>query len=74
MQVILDEVREAYQEEIVVELRSDSIEDLEANVRIGLRQFKDKMGVHAQRIVFIRDGVANNQVGARTAVDGCRGL
>ena len=39
--------------------------DLGANVRIGLRQFRDKMGVHAQRIVFIRDGVANNQVRAR---------
>ena len=33
MQVVLDEAREAYREEIVVELRSDSIEDLESNVQ-----------------------------------------
>ena len=32
MQVILDEAREAYREEIVIELRSDTVEDIEANV------------------------------------------
>ena len=33
MQVILDEAREAYPEEIVIELQSDTIEDMEANVQ-----------------------------------------
>ena len=33
MQVILDEAREAYQEEIVIELRSDTVEDIESNVQ-----------------------------------------
>mmetsp|Transcript_53144 Transcript_53144/g.137465 ORF Transcript_53144/g.137465 Transcript_53144/m.137465 type:complete len:127 (+) Transcript_53144:404-784(+) len=32
MQVILDEAREAYREEIVIEVPSDTVEDLEANV------------------------------------------
>ena len=32
MQVILDEARESYQEEIVVELPSNTIADLESNV------------------------------------------
>mmetsp|Transcript_47687 Transcript_47687/g.118103 ORF Transcript_47687/g.118103 Transcript_47687/m.118103 type:complete len:185 (-) Transcript_47687:207-761(-) len=32
MQVVLDEAKEAYREEIVVELRSNTLEDLESNV------------------------------------------
>lgn len=32
MQVVLDEARSSYPQEIVVELRSESTEDLEANV------------------------------------------
>ena len=32
MQVILDEAREAYREEIVIELPSNTIEDMEANL------------------------------------------
>jgi adenylate kinase len=32
MQVLLDEARESYKEEIVVELRSDKVEDVDANV------------------------------------------
>ena len=32
MQVLLDEARESYREEIVVELRSDSTEDVDGNV------------------------------------------
>ncbi|KAH6622396.1 AAA domain-containing protein [Boeremia exigua] len=32
MQVLLDEAREAYKEEIVVELRSDAVEDVEGNL------------------------------------------
>lgn len=32
MQVLLDEARESYREEIVVELRSDKEEDVEGNV------------------------------------------
>ena len=32
MQVLLDEARESYDEEIIVELRSDSAEDVEGNV------------------------------------------
>lgn len=32
MQVLLDEAREAYKEEIIVELRSDSAEDVEGNL------------------------------------------
>jgi adenylate kinase len=32
MQVLLDEAREAYKEEIVVELKSESNEDVEANL------------------------------------------
>ena len=32
MEVILDEARESYDEEIVVELKSEGVEDLEANV------------------------------------------
>jgi adenylate kinase len=32
MQVLLDEAREGYKEEIVVELRSDSVEDVEGNI------------------------------------------
>lgn len=32
MQVILDEARESYKEEIVIELSSDSLDALEANV------------------------------------------
>jgi adenylate kinase len=32
MQVLLDEARESYKEEIVVELRSDRVEDVEGNV------------------------------------------
>ena len=32
MQVILDEARESYQEEIVIELPSNSIEDIDSNV------------------------------------------
>ena len=33
MQVILSEARESYDKEIIVELQSDSTDDLEANVR-----------------------------------------
>lgn len=33
MQILLDEARESFEEQIVVELRSDAIEDLEANVK-----------------------------------------
>ena len=32
MQVLLDEARESYDEEIVVELRSDELDDVDANV------------------------------------------
>ena len=32
MQVILDEAREAYREEIVIELPSNTVEDVESNV------------------------------------------
>lgn len=32
MQVLLEEAREAYKEEIVVELRSESAEDVEGNL------------------------------------------
>jgi adenylate kinase len=32
MQVILDEARESYDEEIVIELQSDSVEEMESNV------------------------------------------
>lgn len=32
MQVLLDEARESYKEEIVVELKSESTEDVEANL------------------------------------------
>ena len=32
MQVILDEAREAYREEIVIELPSNTVEDIESNV------------------------------------------
>lgn len=32
MQVLLDEAREAYKEEIVVELKSEGIEDVEGNL------------------------------------------
>lgn len=32
MQVLLDEAREAYKEEIVVELKSESNEDVESNL------------------------------------------
>lgn len=32
MQVLLDEAREGYKEEIVVELRSDSADDVEGNL------------------------------------------
>ena len=32
MQVLLDEARESYREEIVVELRSDKDEDVEGNI------------------------------------------
>jgi adenylate kinase len=32
MQVLLEEAREAYDEEIVVELKSDELEDVEGNV------------------------------------------
>lgn len=32
MQVVLDEARESYDEEIVVELQSETVEDIEANV------------------------------------------
>lgn len=32
MQVLLDEARESYAEEIVVELRSDGVEDVDGNV------------------------------------------
>ena len=33
MQTILDEARESYKEEIVIELRSDTVEDIESNVQ-----------------------------------------
>ena len=33
MQVVLDEARESYKEEIVIELRSDAVEDIESNVQ-----------------------------------------
>lgn len=33
MQVVLDEARESYKEEIVIELRSDTVEDIESNVQ-----------------------------------------
>jgi len=32
MQVLLDEARESYDEDIVVELQSDSLEDIDSNV------------------------------------------
>jgi adenylate kinase len=32
MQVLLDEARESYKEEVVVELRSESTEDVEGNL------------------------------------------
>ena len=32
MQVLLDEAREGYKEEIVVELRSDKVEDVDGNI------------------------------------------
>lgn len=32
MQVLLDEARESYKEEIVVELKSESADDVEANI------------------------------------------
>jgi adenylate kinase len=32
MQVLLDEARDSYEEEIVVELKSDNVEDVEGNV------------------------------------------
>lgn len=32
MQVVLDEAKEAYVPEIVIELQSDALEDLESNV------------------------------------------
>lgn len=32
MQVLLDEARESYDEEIVVELQSDSLDDIDLNV------------------------------------------
>lgn len=32
MQVLLDEARESYKEEIVVELKSESTDDVEANI------------------------------------------
>lgn len=32
MQVLLDEAREGYREDIVVELRSDKVEDVDGNV------------------------------------------
>ena len=32
MQVLLDEARESYDEEIIVELRSDSAEEIESNI------------------------------------------
>lgn len=32
MQVLLDEARESYDEEIIVELRSDSSEEIESNI------------------------------------------
>lgn len=36
MQVLLDEAREAYKEEVVVELKSESNEDVEGNLeRVG---------------------------------------
>lgn len=31
MQVVLDEAQDSYKEEIVIELRSDSLDDMEAN-------------------------------------------
>ena len=37
MQVVLDEAREAYREDIVVELASNCIEDLESNVQRALQ-------------------------------------
>ena len=37
MQVVLDEARGAYREEIVIELASNSIEDLESNVQRALQ-------------------------------------
>jgi adenylate kinase len=40
MQVILDEARESYDEDIVIELRSDSLEDLDANVE-RIKQWVD---------------------------------
>lgn len=33
MQVVLEEARESYPAEIVVELKSENLEDLEANVK-----------------------------------------
>ena len=32
MEVLLQEAREAYEEEVVVELRSDTLEEIESNV------------------------------------------
>lgn len=41
MQVILDEAREAYDEEIVVELRSETVDDIESNVERILQWSKN---------------------------------
>ena len=43
MQVLLDEARESYAEEIVVELRSDGVEDVDGNVE-GIRIWMGVMG------------------------------
>jgi adenylate kinase len=43
MQVLLDEAKESYKEEIVKELQSNSVEELEANVNLianFVRQWK----------------------------------
>jgi adenylate kinase len=48
MQVVLDEAREAYREDIVVELRSDSIEDLESNVQRAVQWIQNWCAAQGQ--------------------------
>ena len=41
MEVLLDEARDAYDEEIIIELQSNDIEDIEKNVERTERWLKD---------------------------------
>ena len=42
MQLILDEARESYREEIVVELQSNTVEDLDSNVERTLSWLRSR--------------------------------